>query len=397
MTKQTIIFFTAINFLNYFDRYLVAGLLPVLKSEMSLTYEQGGRLVSSFVFGYFLFSPVFGVLGDRYNRPKLMALGVALWSIATIGTGLAWSFGSFLLIRLFVGIGEASFGTISPGFVKDREPDPIKLNSALSIFYSAIPVGSALAYVFAGQVEKYLSWKYVFLFGGVPGLLLAPFLLRFSDIRTEKVEIVPVKKGLKAISKKPLLLAAIAGYMMNSFALNGIAAFIADYGVKIGFTLEQITFRFGAILVVSGFLGTIVGGRLSSLIASRSDRPLASMMKFIGFSSLAAVPLLGLVFLVQSHWTFLLLCFFVETLVFAGTAPVNSVIVSSSPSGMVTLTQGVTIFLLNFFGALLAPWFIGLTADAYGLSSAMQLTTAALFCCSIFWISGARFGRVVSK
>ena len=390
MTQGAIIFFTAVNFLNFFDRYLVSALLPILRSDMGLSYEEGGRLVSAFVFGYFLFSPVFGVLGDRYNRLTLMALGVGLWSLATMATGYASGFFSFLAIRVFVGVGEASFGTIIPGFIKDKEPDPVRLNHVLSIFYTAIPVGSALAYVFAGQVAKYASWHTVFLFGGIPGLILAPFFLKFRDARTKHPEVVPVRDGLRAIVGVPLLLAAIAGYVLNSFALSGIAAFISELGVGLGFALDEITLIFGAILVVSGFLGTIVGGKISSRLASKSDTPLQVMMSFIGVSSLIAVPILGVVFLVHSHILFLVLCFIVETLIFAAMAPVNSVIVSACPKGLETLTQGITIFLLNFFGALLSPLLIGRVADVTGLPAAMQLTTGALLGCSLLWMLGGR-------
>ena len=391
MDRRTLFLFTAINFLNYFDRYLVAPLLPILREEMSLSYEQGARLVSAFVFGYFLFSPLFGILGDRYNRPKLMFLGVALWSVATMATGLAGSFLMFLGIRIFVGIGEASFGTISPGFIKDREPDPVRLNRILSVFYTAIPVGAALAYVFAGQVATHLSWHYVFLFGGVPGLLLAPMLLLQKEQRTEKGENAPpVKEGLISIAHVPILLLAIGGYVFNSFALNGIAAFISELGKSIGFSLDDINLYFGAILVVSGFLGTIVGGRISASLAERSGRPVQTMLRFIGLTAVLATPFLFAVFFMKSKLLFLALCFIVETLVFAGTAPVNSVIVSTSPRGLVTLTQGVTIFLLNLFGALLGPWSIGLLADVTGLASAMQMTTAALFLSGILWIIGSR-------
>ena len=214
--------------------------------------------------------------------------------------------------------------------------------------------------------------------------------MKFQDARAEHPPVVPFVSGLKRIVRVPILLAAVAGYVLNSFALSGIAAFISELGVGLGFSLDNITLIFGGILVVSGFLGTVLGGRYSSKLASRSDKPLQVMMSFIGFSSLLAVPLLGIVFLIKSHFLFLALCFVVETMIFAAMAPVNSVIVSACPRGLETLTQGVTIFLLNFFGALLSPLLIGYVADKSSLPMAMQLTTGALFGCSLLWILGGR-------
>ena len=222
MPKLHLALFTAINLLNYLDRYLVAAVLPLIMSDMALTNEEGGRLVAAFVFGYFLFSPVFGYLGDRYDRPKLMALGVVVWSLATIGTGLATGFAVFFAVRILVGIGEASFSTIAPGFLKDRIGDPIKLNSALAIFFAAIPVGAALGYVVGGEVAHHLNWQAAFFVGGIPGILLAVFLLRFRDQRAAPSGEARAAVGVRAVFARPILRYAIGGYVLNTFALTGL-------------------------------------------------------------------------------------------------------------------------------------------------------------------------------
>jgi MFS family permease len=388
MTTAQIALFTVVNLLNYLDRYLVQALLPLISAAFVLDKEAGGRLVSAFVIGYVAFAPVFGYLGDRLSRPKLMALGVFLWSAATIGTGLAGGFGVFFAVRILVGAGEASFSTIAPGYLKDKIADPIRLNSVLSIFFAAIPVGAALGYVVGGEVAKRLDWQSAFFLGGLPGLLLALMLLVLPDSRSASLPTRTLSGGLETILRTPILLFAIGGYVLNSFALNGLAAFVTTHGLSLGFKIDEITRSFGLILVVSGLLGTVGGGRLASYLARRSGDTNRSMLRFIGLSGLIAAPAMAAAFMVTDRTTFLVLCFVAELVVFASTAPVNSLIVVNAPRGSETLTQGVTIFGLNCFGALPAPVLLGRIADNYSLPVSMYAASGVLLLSGIVWLAG---------
>src|SRR5204863_1292199 len=104
---------------------------------------QVGRIVTTFMLGYFVTSPFFGYLGDRSSRKWLIAGGIFVWSLGTVLTGFAATFAMLLAFRVLVGVGEASYATISPSLISDSYP-PQKRNNALTIFYAAIPVGAAL-------------------------------------------------------------------------------------------------------------------------------------------------------------------------------------------------------------------------------------------------------------
>lgn len=386
--------FTLLNILNYLDRYLVASVLPSLKTEFLLNHEQSGELQSAFVIGYVIFAPIFGYFGDRVSRPKLMTFGAVFWSLATIGSGLATSFNMFFLMRILVGVGEASFVTAAPGFIKDRLKVPDKINSALALFFSAIPVGAALGYVLGGTMAANFGWRAAFFVGGLPGLILAFFFLLFKEgDRLHLKEPVSLIRGTREILSHPILVIAIVGYTFQSFALNGIATFIIPFGISIGFEDDKINQYFGIILVLSGFLGTLGGGRIASAWAKRSVNPVRVMLLFIGAITLIAVPLLALCFVTESHALFLGLCFLGELLVFAAMAPVNSILVLASPSHVVTLTQGLTVLILNLFGAFLAPIVIGRAADMAGLSMALQLSSLALLGCAMVWLLGGRWSK----
>src|SRR5947209_791367 len=100
---------TALNFLNYIDRAVVSAVIEPMSKELGLSNFQAGLLNSAFLIGYFATSPLFGARADKSARKGLIALGVAIWSLATVASGLAGGFWTLLAARIFVGVGEASY------------------------------------------------------------------------------------------------------------------------------------------------------------------------------------------------------------------------------------------------------------------------------------------------
>src|SRR5438132_6327950 len=172
---------TFINLFNYLDRWVVAAVVESIKrSELHLSDTQLGFIGTGFIIVYTLTSPLFGMLGDRRTRPPLIAIGVALWSIATALAGFARGFASLFAARSAVGIGEAAYGTIAPALLADFFPFE-RRGRVLAAFYAAIPVGSAAGYVLGGIVDQHLGWRAAFLIAGTPGLLLSALVLAVKD------------------------------------------------------------------------------------------------------------------------------------------------------------------------------------------------------------------------
>ena len=113
---------TLLNFVNYIDRFILSAVLPRIKSDLLLNDFQLGMLANAFLVAYFITSPLFGRLGDRQSRPRLIAVGVALWSVATAAAGLARTFMQLVAARAGVGVGEAAYATISPALLADIFP-----------------------------------------------------------------------------------------------------------------------------------------------------------------------------------------------------------------------------------------------------------------------------------
>jgi MFS family permease len=173
---------TLINLINYLDRFVLSALVESLKrSELALSDAQLGFLMTGFVLVYMLASPVFAALADRgSSRPLLLAVGVAVWSLATLLSALATSYPALFLARAAVGVGEAAYGTVAPAMIADQHP-PARRGRAFAVFYAAIPIGSALGYVVGGLVDHLAGWRAAFLVASVPGLLLSIAALRLSD------------------------------------------------------------------------------------------------------------------------------------------------------------------------------------------------------------------------
>src|SRR5262245_22301334 len=171
---------TLLNFLNYIDRFILAAVLPQMQKDLGLTNTQAGLLATAFLLAYFLTSPIFGALGDRGSRTRLMAIGVSLWSLATAATGVMRTFGQLMFARSFVGVGEAAYATISPALLSDYFPRSLR-GRAFAIFYVAIPVGAAVGYLLGGLIEPALGWRAAFYVVGLPGIVMSLLALTLAD------------------------------------------------------------------------------------------------------------------------------------------------------------------------------------------------------------------------
>src|SRR5215471_11503937 len=145
---------TGLNLLNYLDRFVLNAVRTPMAEDFKIGYGDSGRMVTAFMIGYFVTSPFFGYLGDRLSRKWLIAFGIFVWSLGTLLTGFAGGFGMLLFYRVLVGLGEASYATISPSLISDAFSATMR-NNALTIFYVAIPVGSALGYIIGGEISAH--------------------------------------------------------------------------------------------------------------------------------------------------------------------------------------------------------------------------------------------------
>jgi MFS family permease len=383
---------TGLNLFNYLDRYVLSAVLTPMQKDLAINDEQAGRLVTAFMIGYFVTSPVFGWLGDRWSRKWLIAAGIFVWSMGTVLTGFAATFAMMLAFRVLVGVGEASYATISPGLISDSYA-PAKRNNALTIFYVAIPVGAALGSIIGGFIFKHWGWRHAFIWAGAPGLLLALVMLPFPDLKRGQAEGKTVEAAKRPSVRDVLNLLRIPGYLLvvlgytaYTFALGAFAIWGPTFLHRAhGVAVDKAATFFGVVLVVAGLLGTLIGGFAATAWQKRNR---AGYAWTLGLSVLAAVPLAFGAFLATStFWsmTFLAAAMF---FLFLSTGPVNTLILETAPVNLRASAMAVSIFTIHLFGDMWSPEIVGRLADSFGgnLQKAVLILPVALIVASALWL-----------
>jgi len=395
-----------INLFNYLDRYLVSALVESLKhSELALSDTQAGSLMSGFLIVFALIAPIFGSLGDRMSRPRLIAFGVACWSIATALSGLAWNFTSLFLARASVGVGEAAYVTIGPSLLSDYFPRGQR-GRVMAIFFCAIPVGSALGYVVGGLMDVHFGWRMAFFVAGLPGLVLAVLCLGLRDPpRGSQDEAEPGAGGehsaagdakagdrplfmsyLQLLRNKPYVL-TIVGYVAYTFALGGLAFWMPAFLERMrGIPREQATVSFGTIVVITGFIGTFAGGWLGDYCARYSQR---AYLWISAIATLIAAPFAWVALTAPSQTVYLICMVVAQLMMFLSTGPINASIVNLVLPTQRASANALGVFTIHLLGDVPSPIIIGMLSDTSSLAQAVKIVPIAILISAVVWAVGA--------
>ncbi len=397
---------TLINLFNYLDRWIVAALAESMKhSELRLSDTELGSLMTGFLIVYMIAAPLFGALGDTRSRPRLLGLGVAIWSVATALAGLTWSYASLFAARAAVGVGEAAYGTISPALLADYFPRA-RRGRVFAIFFSAIPIGSALGYVVGGLVDHYFGWRRAFFVAGMPGLVLAALALRLydpprgaqdpEDAAVARVHHASLGGATRAaygalLRNRPYVL-TVLGYAAYTFAIGALAFWTPAFLERTrGLPKAHATVQFGAIVVITGFVGTYVGGWLGDYFLRVSRQ---AYLWVSGLATLAAAPLtLAALAAPQPplYWSAIVAA---ELCLFASTGPINSAIVNVVSPQMRATAVALSIFTIHVLGDVPSPSLVGAISDARSLGEAVLIIPLAVLAGGLIWTYAAwRGGR----
>jgi MFS family permease len=395
---------TFINLFNYLDRWMLSAVTePLKRSEMHFTDTQLGSIATGFVLVYMLTSPIFGTLGDRRRRPPLIALGVAIWSLATALGGFARGFASFFIARAAVGVGEAAYGTIAPALLADHFPLE-KRGRVFAVFFAAIPLGSALGYVVGGLVAQHFGWRAAFWVAGAPGLLLALLALAVREVPRGQHDTPEVRahdeprtamNAYRDLFHNRQYLLTCLGYGAWTFALVGLGFWMPSFLQRErGLSLHEATVTFGAIVVVTGFVGTYAGGWIADWLLKRTKE---SYLWVCGVATLLAAPVTFVALTNPSKPVYTAAIAIAEVLVFASNGPVNSAIVNLvAPSERATAVA-LSILIIHILGDVPSQPLIGYMSDHSSLGRAFLIVPAAILVSGIIWSYAAWRGTRVAR
>lgn len=380
---------TLINLFNYIDRWVVAAVIEPLKKSLGLTDTQLGVIGAGFIVVYALTSPVFGMLGDRRRRPPLIALGVAIWSLATGMAGFARGFWTLFVARSTVGVGEAAYGTIAPAILSDLFPLEQR-GRVFAVFFAAIPIGSAAGYVLGGWADQHFGWRSAFWIAGFPGLLLALLVLMVKDPpRGQQDKYAPRASGnayRDLLRNRPYLL-AVLGYAAYTFALGGLGFWMPAFLERSrGLPRLDATKTFGIMVMVTGFVGTFLGGWLGDRLLTKTRQ---AYLWVSGIATLLAAPIALLGLMHREKVVYLSALAVAQVLIFMCTGPINSAIVNVvSPLERATAV-GLSVFVMHVLGDIPSPALIGVLSDASSLERGILIVTVAILLAGIIWTYAA--------
>ena len=243
----------AINLLNYMDRWVAASAGPSIEKDLGISDPQFGLLGTAFLLVYAVAALPFGYWGDRGIRKNVITVGVGIWSVATLFTGFARTFGQLFLSRAVVGIGEASYYPAGTSLLSDYFPKEQRSRVA-GIWNAGSTVGIAIGFAAGGFIAEKYGWQKAFFVAAIPGLLLAAaaFALR-EPLRGAAERVGPaVTKTAEASFKNFALLFFVLA--SNAFWLPTLLQ------RRFAMTPSKAGLLAGVVIVVGGLIGTLAGG-----------------------------------------------------------------------------------------------------------------------------------------
>ncbi|HEV3183150.1 MAG TPA: MFS transporter [Steroidobacteraceae bacterium] len=398
---------TTINLLNYLDRYLVPPLVPDLERALGISHGQAGWLWPAFMVVYMIAAPVFGAWGDRGSRTRPIAIGVAVWSLATVLSGLARSYPQLFASRALVGIGEAAYAAIAPALLADYFPANAR-GRVYAVLNMALPVGAALGYVLGGLIGHHFGWRAAFFLCGAPGMLLAAVMLALPDPPRGAQDAPATARPsphagaasifaalmvyVSLLRRTPYML-LVLGFAAYTFGLGGLGFWMPTFLQEVrGVPADEATVGFGAIVIVTGFLGTLAGGWLGDYCLTRSRQ---GYLWFSAVTTLAAAPIALLALTSPAPGIYYPAIVIAELLCFMSTGPINAAIANIASPLERASAMALSIFAIHLLGDVPSPPLIGHLAVTGSLGRAVLVVPVALAVGGAIWLLSARAaGRV---
>lgn len=386
-------FLTLAYISSFIDRYILGLLIDPIKADTGASDTQMGLLSSAFTWIYALAALPLGFLVDRRSRTKLVAIGVFLWSLATLWTGLAKSFVQLFAARMSVGIGEAvlspaAFSMIGDSFPKERRGLPI------AVYSMALVIGASIANLLSGFILKWAAavgevtlpvfgeiatWQFIFIVVGLPGFLIALaflFLREPPRIESSPREGASLGDAFEWVGTRlPTFLTFVSIFMCMVAIAYGQFFNAPMFSRTWGWDPSDYAIINGLSILAISPLTYIIAGRLSDkrVAAGQIDAPLrlAVLGLFIMIPSAVIAPLL------PAAWmAFGMLCFTTVGIGLVSATGVNALL-AIVPGDVRGVVVALYYFFISFIGGALSPPLIGFINDQFfageGLRYAMAI------------------------
>ncbi len=390
--RSALLLLTALNFLNYVDRYVLPAVQVPLEREIPMTNEQYGLLFSSFFIFYSIAAIPVGMLADRYPRRVIIAAGGLVWSGATLLTAFTYDYTSLFVRHLVVGIGEASFATIAPAFLSDMYGEEER-GKVLAIFNTALPVGMAVGTILGSTLSVRYGWRAPFYVSALPGFIVSLLIFMVPEPQRGAADHslkTAGKQHILGLFKNGAFLTASLGMAMLTFCESGLQTFVIKFLVQVrGVAQGTAGTVFGLMSLFNGIVPVLIGGWYADrLLRRRSDAHYLISSLAMGL----AIPTMVLTIYVAgpTMWPGM---FVTEFVLFMNTGPLNAAVVNSVAAPIRATALAVNIFLIHMLGDVPAPAIMGRIADATSMPMAFAVAIAACgVSAAVLWM-GRQYAR----
>jgi MFS family permease len=381
---------------DYMSRQVLNAVFPMLKAEWLLSDGALGSLSGIVALAVGVLTFPMSLLADRWGRVRSLLVAATLWSLATLGCAVSASYGEMFVGRLFVGVGEAAYGSVGIAVVLSIFPTALRATLS-GAFIAGGAFGSVLGVAVGGAVAQAAGWRWAFAAMGIFGLVLAAV---FGVVVKESRLAPPGRPSGGADGAEtrgrlrthlPRLFSSVS--VISAYVGSGLQLFIA--GALLAW-LPSFFNRYyhmapakaggaaGAFALIIG-LGMIFGGVASDRISATA--PVRKWAVAIG-CSLGALLLLTLAFQLPTG-TAQLLALAVGCLLSAGSAGPAAAMVANLTPASIAATAFATLTLANsLLGLAPGPAVTGALADRFGLLGALRIVPLVAVAATLAFLVG---------
>jgi predicted MFS family arabinose efflux permease len=390
-----LVLLTAMNFVNYLDRYILPAVQEQIKGDFSLSDSQIGSLTLWFMFAYVFSSPLTGWLGDRFPRKPLIVVAALAIAVMNFWTGSVHDYFSLNLRHAALGVGEACFGIFAPTLLADFYAEDQR-NRVMTIFNMALPFGAACSYEGGAWIAAHHGWRMSFIASAIPGAVIALLILALMK-EPKRTGSTPMQKArltdAVALLRNRAYVSSILGYAAVTFSLGGISWWMPSFlHREAGYSVQAAGAVMGPIIVVAGLAGTAVGG----WIAHRWLRSNPSALYLVpAWSAALTVPPAVLCFFGPRMAVVPALSVAVF-LIFLGTGPVNAATLNAAPASLRATAMAGQLFVIHVIGDMPSSKIIGVISDHSNLRLGLGATLISMLVAAAVFFAGAKYAGPIT-
>lgn len=374
------------NFFHYGNRNILFPMYEDLRTRFGFSNSELGMLGSAFMITHALMSLPFGWAGDRFDRQRVIAWGLVLWSAAAVASAAATGLGSLLIARALVGVGTAACVPVANALLCQVFEEDEKART-ISLFNLGLFLGGAAGF----GVGAGLGYPYGVLVMAVPGLLLAVLIARLEvpprPLRDQGPSLTTFFRHAAELLRMPSVRWVMMGAVIMAFAAGGYASWFFEFLVKGKGLAKGTAFIIFGFSLIAGLMGVLAGGIVGDRLQRHRDYGrLAAICMGMGltvpFALISLFAPVGPIFYVASWLTMFFITWY--------HGPIAAVVDDLARDDRATTAQALVIFVMHLVGTTPSSWIVGKLVDEVGLQKAMLVPTGGVLLAALVLTGGWR-------